>query len=74
MNCRKNVKNLTPNEKSALIQAIINLKQTQKRPSIIPAAQNEGATSRYDDYVWVHEVMNGAHCGASIFTMAPRVS
>jgi tyrosinase len=66
MKCRKNVKNLLPDEKTAFAQAIIDLKKPEKRPSIIPAAQDDGATSRYDDYVWIHkEVMNGAHCGAA---------
>ena len=61
MKCRKNVKNLMPYEKSAFVQAIIDLKKPGKRPSIIPAAQDDGATSRYDDYVWIHR----AHCGAA---------
>ena len=62
MKCRKNVRDLMPAEKAAYVQAIIALKTT--RPSIIAAAQAAGATSRYDDYVWIHrEVMGGAHTG-----------
>lgn len=62
MKCRKNVKDLISTEKAAYVQAVINLKTT--RPSIIAAAQAAGATSRYDDYVWIHrEVMGGAHTG-----------
>ena len=38
MNCRKNVKDLTPTEKAAFVQALIDLKQA---PSQIAAAQTE---------------------------------
>ena len=62
MKCRKNVKDLMPTEKAGYVQAVIDLKTT--RPSIIAAAQLAGATSRYDDYVWIHlQVMRGAHGG-----------
>lgn len=65
MKCRKNVRDLSAGpggEKAAYVQAVIGLKTA--RPSIIAAAQAAGATSRYDDYVWIHrEVMGGAHTG-----------
>ncbi len=62
MNCRKNVKNLSQAEKSELVQAFLDLKNPAKAPSQIPAAQSDGANSRYDDYVWLHtQVGTGAH-------------
>lgn len=62
MKCRKNVADLSPAEKAAYVQAVIDLKNS--RPSMIPAAQAAGATSRYDDYVWIHlQVQGGAHQG-----------
>jgi hypothetical protein len=61
MKCRKNVRHLSDSEKEDYVQAIIDLKNA---PSLITAAQLAGATSRYDDYVWIHrEVMGGAHTG-----------
>ncbi|MCB8980584.1 MAG: tyrosinase family protein, partial [Ardenticatenaceae bacterium] len=62
MNCRKNIKNLSTGEKTELVQAFLDLKNPAKAPSQIPAAQARGANSRYDDYVWLHTVINtGAH-------------
>jgi hypothetical protein len=64
LKCRKNVRNLSGTEKSDYVQAVIDLKDIKKSPSIISAAQLAGATSRYDDYVWIHlQVMGGAHGG-----------
>jgi hypothetical protein len=40
-------------EQGAFVQAVLDLKNT--RPSIIGAAQADGAQSRYDDYVWMHK-------------------
>ncbi|WP_193370685.1 tyrosinase family protein [Pelagibius marinus] len=62
MNCRKNVKSLGAAEKAALVQAFLDLKNPSKAPSQVPAAQARGATSRYDDYVWLHTIVDtGAH-------------
>lgn len=62
MNCRKNVKIMDPEEKKQLVQAFLDLKNPAISPSQIPAAQADGADSRYDDYVWLHtQVGNGAH-------------
>jgi hypothetical protein len=64
MCCRKNVKDLTAAEKSKFIEAVLALKNGT--PSQIPAATAAGATSRWDDYVWLHrQVMHGAHRGAA---------
>ena len=66
MQCRKSVSDLTPGEKTAYRQAVLDLKSA---PSRIPAAQtavtNGGGTpNRYDDYVWIHSVIGGgAHRG-----------
>lgn len=66
MNCRKNVSELTPAEKTAFRDAVLALKTA---PSRIPAAQTAitaggGTPNRYDDYVWIHSVVgNGAHRG-----------
>ncbi len=62
MNCRKNIKTLSPDEKSDIVQAFLDLKDPAKAPSLIPVAQASGASSRYDDYVWLHtQVGTGAH-------------
>lgn len=59
MNCRKDVRDLAPAEKSAFVQALIDLKNA---PSQIAAAQADGGQGRYDDYVWMHkQVLGGAH-------------
>jgi uncharacterized protein YegL len=64
MRCRKNVKDLSAAEKAKFIQAVLALKNAT--PSQIPAATTDGATSRWDDYVWLHrQVMHGAHRGAA---------
>jgi uncharacterized protein YegL len=64
MRCRKNVKDLTDVEKAKFIEAVLALKNAT--PSQIPAATADGATSRWDDYVWLHrQVMHGAHRGAA---------
>jgi uncharacterized protein YegL len=64
MRCRKNVKDLTAAEKAKFIEAVLALKNAT--PSQIPAATTAGATSRWDDYVWLHrQVMHGAHRGAA---------
>lgn len=65
MNCRKNVSNLTPAEKAAFVQALIDLKQA---PSQIAAAQAAGGQGRYDDYVWIHHQILGAAHNAPAFT------
>lgn len=56
MKCRKNVKDLDAIEKKAYVDAVIALKDAAQAPSIIPEAQADGAESRYDDYVWMHQV------------------
>ena len=54
MKCRKSVAAMiAAGEQGAFVQALIDLKNT--RPSIIPAAQADGAKGRYDDYVWMHK-------------------
>lgn len=59
MTCRKDVKDLSPAEKAAFVQALIDLKNA---PSQIAAAQSAGGQGRYDDYVWMHtQVLGGAH-------------
>ncbi|MEM7159554.1 MAG: tyrosinase family protein [Myxococcota bacterium] len=71
MKCRKNVKELDDDERNAFVQAILKLKDPTEPggASIIPAAQDDGAESRYDDYVWLHQVaLNAAtniHGGAA---------
>lgn len=47
MRCRKNVKDLTPDEKKAFVQAIKGLKA---QDSVL----HPGTQSRYDDYVEIH--------------------
>ncbi len=66
MKCRKNIRKLIQEYNSAsaadkpntplmkLKKAILDLKNPAIRPSLIAAAQAEGATSRYDDFVWAH--------------------
>lgn len=69
MKCRKNIAQLSPGERSALVQAFLDLKDPTKAPSRIPAAQNAviaggGTPNRYDDYVWIHNTVGfGAHWG-----------
>ncbi len=47
MKCRKNVKNLTPNEKQAFVEALYAVRS---RDSVL----NPGNQSRYDDFVQIH--------------------
>jgi Common central domain of tyrosinase len=66
MKCRKNIRKLIQEYNSAsaadkpntalmkLKKAILDLKNPAIRPSLIADAQAEGATSRYDDFVWAH--------------------
>ena len=64
MKCRKNLRKLIqeyvasadkPNTTlMKLKKAILDLKNSAIRPSLIPDAQADGALSRYDDFVWVH--------------------
>src|SRR5712671_6373826 len=66
MKCRRNIRKLIQEYNSAspsdkpnttlmkLKKAILDLKNPAIRPSLIAAAQAEGATSRYDDFVWAH--------------------
>lgn len=64
MRVPKSVAALTDTEKLAYRDAVLKLKND--RPSLIPAAQTDGATSRWDDYVWIHMVVGlGAHRGAA---------
>src|SRR5688572_28844784 len=66
MKCRKNVRDLAPAEKTAYRNAVLALKTA---PSLIPAAQTAvtgggGTPNRYDDYVWIHNVIgSGSHRG-----------
>lgn len=66
MKCRKSVKDLNAAEKAAFRDALLALKTA---PSLIPGAQtavtNGGGTpNRYDDYVWIHNMIGGgAHRG-----------
>jgi hypothetical protein len=68
MECRKSVKDLTAGEKTAYVNALLALKTA---PSLIPAAAtavtNGGGTpNRYDDYVYMHNVVGtGAHRGSA---------
>jgi hypothetical protein len=68
MKCRKNVRDLSPAEKTAYVKAVLALKTA---PSRIPGAQtavtNGGGTpNRWDDYVWIHSVVGaGAHRGSA---------
>lgn len=56
MICRKSVAAMiSANEAEAYVDAVLQLKDPNISPSIIAQAQNEGATSRYDDYVWMHK-------------------
>lgn len=53
MTCRKSVAAmLAAGEEVAFVNAVLLLKNSA--PSIIAQAQAAGATSRYDDYVWLH--------------------
>ncbi len=69
MKCRRSVAELTPLEKSTLVQAFLDLKDPVKSPSRIPAAASAvtaggGTPNRYDDYVWMHNTVGfGAHRG-----------
>jgi Common central domain of tyrosinase len=73
LNFRKNVKDLTDGEKQNYVQAVLKLKDPNISPSLIPAAQIDGAKSRYDDFVWLHLLaMHGAHQGPA-FTPWHRV-
>jgi hypothetical protein len=66
MKTRKNIRKLIQEYNSALPadkpntalmklkKAILDLKNPAIRPSVIPAAQADGALSRYDDFVWAH--------------------
>lgn len=65
MNCRMNVADLLPAEKTAFVQALIDLKHA---PSLISAAQADGAQGRYDDFVWIHNQVRGAAHNAPAFT------
>ena len=61
MECRKSVAALTSTEKADYVAAVLALKQA---PSRIPDAQNAitaagGTPNRYDDYVWMHNVLGG---------------
>ncbi len=68
MKHRKNVKDLTPSEITALVNAFLALKNSATHPSTLADAQADGALSRYDDYVWMHMVVgNGAHKGPAFF-------
>ena len=68
MECRKSVRDLSAAEKTAYVNAVLALKTA---PSIIPAAQTVvnaggGTPNRYDDYVWMHNVIGfGAHRGSA---------
>lgn len=66
MQCRKSVSDLTPGEKTAYRQAILDLKTAPSRiPNAQTAVTNGGGTpNRYDDYVWLHSVIgSGGHQG-----------
>ncbi len=64
MKCRKNVKDLTPAEKTNIVNAFLALKNAAAHPSTLADAQADGALSRYDDFVWMHMVVGmGAHKG-----------
>jgi hypothetical protein len=69
MKCRRSVAELTPLDKSRLVQAFLDLKDPVKSPSKIPAAAAAvtaagGTPNRYDDYVWMHNTVGfGAHRG-----------
>lgn len=52
MNVRKNVRNLSPDEKSAFVAAIIALRSA---PSRLGLSGSGAPTNRYDDYVWIHD-------------------
>ncbi|MEO6813216.1 MAG: tyrosinase family protein [Ginsengibacter sp.] len=66
MKCRKNIRKLIQEYNNAsaadkpntalikLKKAILDLKNPAIRPSLIADAQADGATSRYDDFVWAH--------------------
>lgn len=66
MQCRKSVSDLTPGEKTTYRQAVLDLKTAPSRiPNAQTAVTNGGGTpNRYDDYVWIHNVIGGgAHRG-----------
>ena len=77
MKCRKNLRKLIqeyvasadkPNTTlMKLKKAILDLKNPAIRPSLIPAAQGDGALSRYDDFVWAHMrvMMDGPNNGVN---------
>ena len=52
MRCRKNVKNLTPDEKKRFAQAVMKLKDAALHPSTL----HPGSQSRYDDYCELHKM------------------
>src|SRR5919202_6739279 len=66
MECRKSVRDLSGSERTAYVNAVLALKTA---PSRIAAAQTAvtaggGTPNRYDDYVWMHNVVGGgAHVG-----------
>jgi hypothetical protein len=69
MKCRKSVAELTVTEKQAYVAAVLALKNPALAPSRIPDAATlvtagGGMPNRYDDYVWMHNVIGGgAHRG-----------
>jgi Common central domain of tyrosinase len=71
MKCRKSVAALTAAERAAYVQAVLDLKDPTKSPSRIPAAQiavtnGGGQPNRYDDFVYLHNVIGfGAHRGSA---------
>lgn len=69
MECRRSVAQLTSGEKDDFVVAVLALKQA---PSLIPAAQTAisavgGKPNRYDDYVWMHNVLGGGGHRGSAF-------
>jgi tyrosinase len=71
MKCRKSVAELTAAERAGYVQAVLDLKDPTKSPSRIPAAQiavtnGGGQPNRYDDFVYLHNVVGlGAHRGSA---------
>jgi hypothetical protein len=69
MKCRNNIAQLTPTQKSQIVQAFRDLKDPTKAPSRITVAQSavtngRRTPNRYDDYVWMHNMVGfGAHHG-----------
>ena len=62
MKCRKSVAELTAAERAGYVQAVLDLKDPTKSPSRIPAAQiavtnGGGQPNRYDDFVYLHNVV-----------------